>query len=164
MTSLMHTGNVPAAETSEWDMETDTETVSKLEEIGTATLPILESLAERLPTLEGAMLCTADGYNLCALGLESYQVGRLAAMTSTMFSVSNGAIDAITSDDKEASPLEQVTLKSGDSQYMIYPIQHDQLGYLLMSMWAQEITLGEFLMEAKISARELTRLVQIEDL
>lgn len=144
-----------------WDDETDIDILAKIEITGEATLPVLQGLAERVPGLDGAMVCTADGYNLCALGLEEAQVGRLAAMTSSLYSVSRAACGAVAAQSRSghAEPLDQVTLRSGDSQYMVFPIEHDELGYLLLSLWAKNVSLGELLMEAKISAREIEHIV-----
>ena len=156
-------GTVPSYDndpSSAWDTETDATLLKRIEDIGAASVPVLTDLTERVPTIDGAMLCTADGYNMCALGLDENQVGRLAAMTSTLFSVSSGAMEAVAAGSPlGVEPLEQVTLRSGETQYMIFPIKHEQLGYVLMSLWAQNVTLGELLMEARISARELARIV-----
>lgn len=147
-----------------WDDETDFDILAQIETTGEATLPVLQELVKRVPTIDGAMVCTADGYNLCALGLEEAQVGRLAAMTSSLFSVSGAACGAVAAQSRSGTSeaLDQVTLRSGDSQYMIFPIKHDQLGYLLLSVWAKDVSLGELLMEAKISAREVERIVHDE--
>ncbi len=147
-----------------WDHETDVDVLAQIEETGTAALPVLRDLAQRVPGIDGAMVCTADGYNLCALGLEEAQVGRLAAMTSSLYSVSGAACSAVAAQSRSghAEPLEQVTLRSGDTQYMVFPIEHDELGYLLLSLWAKNVTLGELLMEAKISAREIERIVHVD--
>lgn len=149
---------------SPWDDETDLDILAQIESTGEATLPVLRELASRVPSIDGAMVCTADGYNLCALGLEEVQVGRLAAMTSSLYSVSRAACGAVAAQSRtgEAEPLDQVTLRSGDTQYMVFPIKHDQLGYLLLSVWAEDVSLGELLMEAKISAREVERIVHDE--
>ncbi|MDO5698591.1 MAG: roadblock/LC7 domain-containing protein [Dermatophilus congolensis] len=147
-----------------WDDETDFDILAKIESTGEATLPVLQELAAQVPGIDGAMVCTADGYNLCALGLEEAQVGRLAAMTSSLYSVSRAACGAVAAQSRSGheEALDQVTLRSGDTQYMVFPIEHDQLGYLLLSVWAKDVSLGELLMEAKISAREIERIVHAE--
>lgn len=148
----------------EFDSDTDIDLLHRFQEIGTSALPALETLVERLSSIDGAMLCTADGYNLCALGLDENQVGRLAALTSTLFSVSRGAMEAVAqSSHSVGAPLEQVTLRSGETQCLVFPIQHDRLGYVILCLWAERTGLGELLMEARITAREIADILRIED-
>ncbi len=150
-----------------YDDETDYDILAQIESTGKAALPVLIALAEQVDGLDGAMVCTADGYNLCAIGLEEHQVGRLAAMTSSLYSVSRAACSEIavqTRGDSANGPLDQVTLRNGDTQYMVFPIEHEDLGYLLLGVWAKQVSLGELLMEAKISARKIADIVKDEGL
>ena len=55
--------------------------------VGELVLPIMLDLHRRIPQTSAAMLCTADGFNLCALGLDESAVGRMAALTSSLYAV-----------------------------------------------------------------------------
>ncbi len=58
-------------------------------QIGHALVPVLEKLEKSLPGFTSAMICTADGFNLCTLGVEEEQVTRLSAMTSSLHSIAD---------------------------------------------------------------------------
>jgi hypothetical protein len=66
------------------------------DETGTRLVPVLERLAGALPSATGVMVATADGFNLCALGLAADRVERVCAMTSALFSMASTALPTTT--------------------------------------------------------------------
>ena len=52
--------------------------------LGRYVLPALETLAGWLPHLRCATLCTADGFNVCSIGITEKQLGRLAALAGSL--------------------------------------------------------------------------------
>ena len=71
MTAGRTTYELSADEARTWDGITD--------EIGARLLPVLERLVRSMPTTTGALVATADGFNLCALGLPADRVERICA-------------------------------------------------------------------------------------
>ena len=58
-------------------------------------MPTLRELAEAIKGFKSAMICTADGFNLCTLGLDESGVRRLAALTSSMHSIADAVTEAV---------------------------------------------------------------------
>jgi predicted regulator of Ras-like GTPase activity (Roadblock/LC7/MglB family) len=127
------------------------------EEIGHASVPVLLEIGERLPSMDAAMLCTADGFNLCAVGVDEEQVGRLAALSSSLYSVSGATAGAL--DSGRSEPLDVVSLVSQSRQLIVISLAHQTLGYLLLVVSAKDVRLGEMLVVARGAARQITGLL-----
>ncbi len=56
-------------------------------------LPMLDDLSSALPGLQSALLSTADGFGLCARGLDDTTVRRVSSMASSMTSLASAATD-----------------------------------------------------------------------
>jgi predicted regulator of Ras-like GTPase activity (Roadblock/LC7/MglB family) len=119
------------------------------EQIGRALAPVLKKLADSLPTFSSAMICTADGFNLCTLGVDENQVTRLSAMTSSLHSIA----DAVSSSVHEGEGrLDQVSLTNGNSTTVVLAVRDLIVGPLLMWVTATDQTLGVLLMRARVAA------------
>jgi predicted regulator of Ras-like GTPase activity (Roadblock/LC7/MglB family) len=55
--------------------------------MGKRAIPAMDRLAERLPQLRCAVLCTADGFNVCSIGVTEQQLGKMAALTGSLFTM-----------------------------------------------------------------------------
>lgn len=128
-------------------------------EIGEQTLPVLSDLHRRIPQTTSAMLCTPDGFNLCALGLEEVQVGRLAALTSSLYAVSTAAV----TDTQRGGgkTLDYVTLASGDSLKVVIAIPNPNLGRLLLWARAEGVALGVLLVGVRAAADQIRRTIAV---
>lgn len=98
-------------------------------EIGEAILPIVSSLKDKLPNLIGTVLSTADGFNICSLGLEDMDVGKMASLTSSLFSMGSSVLSTIVATDSITNDGKQVLLSIEDYQIIIvnvaYPSMED---------------------------------------
>lgn len=56
--------------------------------------PQLEKMAKRIPNLRYAVLATLDGFNICSLGLSESQVGKMASLSSSLFSIGEAIVEA----------------------------------------------------------------------
>ncbi len=130
---------------------------ARSEGVGRTVLPVMERLLDRVPTLSAAMLCTADGFNMCSLGLPEGRVSQLAALTSSLYSVSNATANAVSVTRDEA--LDMVNLASGRSQMIILALTHPQLGRLLLWVCAQDIKLGHLVVGARATAQDLAAVL-----
>jgi len=100
------------------------------EQIGRALLPILRRLLTTTPTVTSAMIGTADGFNLCALGLDEGDVSRVSAMTSSLLSMADAVTDVV--DKGEDHPLDLVSLNHGTHVTIVRAVRHLIIGQLLI--------------------------------
>jgi predicted regulator of Ras-like GTPase activity (Roadblock/LC7/MglB family) len=120
------------------------------EQIGRALAPVLQKLADSLPTFSSAMICTADGFNLCTLGVDEGQVSRLSAMTSSMHSIAEAMSSSV--HDGKGGRLDQVSLTNGSSTTVVLAVRDLIIGPLLVWVTATDQTLGVLLMRAHVAA------------
>lgn len=81
--------------------------------IGRLVQPALEKIVKRLPQLRCASLCTPDGFNICSLGLHEDQVGKMAALASSLFSMGNAALATLATQDAPINEMEIMTMEAG---------------------------------------------------
>ncbi len=80
--------------------------------IGRLVQPALEKIVKRLPQLRCASLCTPDGFNICSLGLQEDQVGKMAALASSLFSMGNAALTTLAAADEAVREMEIMTMEA----------------------------------------------------
>ncbi|WP_157719495.1 roadblock/LC7 domain-containing protein [Pseudomonas oryzae] len=57
--------------------------------------PHLEKMAKRIPNLRFVVLATLDGFNICSLGLTESQVGKMASLSGSLFSIGEAIVEAV---------------------------------------------------------------------
>ena len=129
--------------------------------VGELVLPIMLDLHRRIPQTSAAMLCTADGFNLCALGLDESAVGRMAALTSSLYAVANASASENVRTGGEQ--LDYLTLVSRASLKVVTSIPHPALGRLLMWAAADDIALGVLLVGVRGAADQIRRTLALAD-
>ena len=65
------------------------------EALGRLVLPAMEQLPKRINPLNAAVLCTPDGFNICSLGVNETQVGKLAALSGSKRKVAEGIVRVV---------------------------------------------------------------------
>lgn len=80
-----------AVQTVNWELTKKT---------GELALPVMQNITSRLTTVRCAVLCTADGYNVCSMGISEAEIRKMASLSSSLFSISKSVVN-IVSDDKE---------------------------------------------------------------
>jgi predicted regulator of Ras-like GTPase activity (Roadblock/LC7/MglB family) len=100
--------------------------------MGRHFLPIMEKLTTKLPQLKCAVLCSADGFNICSIGLDEIQVGKMAALVSSLFSLGGATLRAV---DAVAQPeeMDHVTLQYGELQLVCTRIPKATGSLILMA-------------------------------
>jgi predicted regulator of Ras-like GTPase activity (Roadblock/LC7/MglB family) len=104
------------------------------------------------------MLTTADGLNLCTLGVEEQQVGRLAAMASSIHAVSASA--AVGNLDVGGGKLNAVTVMTDHAHAVVIALPHPKFDHLLL--WVAAGTrdrLGGLLVHARETADRIQRVI-----
>ncbi len=119
-------------------------------QIGRALLPVLQTLAGSLPSFSSAMICTADGFNLCTIGVDETEVSRLSAMTSSLHSIADAVSSSV--HDESGGALDMVTLTNGSSKTVVLAVRDLIVGPLLLWVTVGEDSLGALLMRAKVAA------------
>jgi|GEM_PF-1206297 predicted regulator of Ras-like GTPase activity (Roadblock/LC7/MglB family) len=127
------------------------------EQIGHALVPVLEKLEKSLPGFTSAMICTADGFNLCTLGVEEDQVTRLSAMTSSLHSIADVMSTSVHEGDEL---LDVLSLSNGSSSTVLMAIRHLIIGQVLLWVTAENDTLGALLMRARVAARDVSSILR----
>ena len=123
--------------------------------LGKVFLPALEKMAKRIPHLQCTVLCTHDGFNICSLGLREDQVGKMAALSSSLLSVGQATVN-IVSTEEGSSPLEIITMECAGVQTVIAMIPMSTNRMVLMA--SSQAPLGAVLVGIKAASVELQRL------
>ncbi|MEZ5091817.1 roadblock/LC7 domain-containing protein [Nocardioides sp.] len=135
------TGSAAAGSWEDWAVE-----------VADRALPTLDELDAALPGVESALVSTADGFGLCAIGLDDDEARRLASMVSSMTSLASAATDPAAggSEDGDTS-LALVTLVHGKSITVVLPVrlEHDDL---LLSVTVSGPTLGSLIYQAELTS------------
>ena len=126
--------------------------------MGKRAVPAMELLAARLPQLRSAVLCTGDGFNVCSIGVTESQLGKLAALASSLFTMGE-ALSSLSDDDSAGGPsgLDVLTLEAGGSILVAVQVPHPTQPLVLM-IGARSTPLGVLHLRARQSADELGRL------
>lgn len=123
------------------------------DDTGARLVPVLERLSRALPSVTGVMVATADGFNLCALGLPADKVERVCAMTSALFSM---ATTAMPEDDPGRADL--LTISSGETCTVVLAVPGLSLGAAVLWVHGTHETLGSMIYRARATAAEITAL------
>ena len=104
------------------------------------------------PEIRSAMLCTADGMNLCSLGVpQADDVGRLAALNSSMYAIASSQAEIVA--EGAASPQQtMVSLSTGRGHVVLASFVQPPLGQLLLSVSADAAQLGFLVGRAREAA------------
>lgn len=118
-------------------------------------------MASRIPQLHCAVLCTPDGFNLCSVGLNEEQVGKMAALSSSLFSVGDAAVDNLSLDGTEdpARPggLDYLTLEARGLQIVSTKIARTGRSFILMA--AARAPLGVVLVGVKSTVADIEKML-----
>ncbi len=125
--------------------------------LGQLFLPAIEKMATRIPQLRCAVLCTPDGFNICSLGLTEDQVGKMAALSSSLLSVGDATVGSLAADGASPGTLEILTMESDGLQIVTTKI-HRSTGHLVLMAGARA-PLGVVLVGVKATAADLLKLL-----
>jgi predicted regulator of Ras-like GTPase activity (Roadblock/LC7/MglB family) len=125
--------------------------------LGRHFLPVLQQLSTRLPNTACVLLCTADGFNVCSLGLSEAQVGKMAALGSSLMSVAAATVSSAVSDAAEAAKFNLLTMNTGDLQLVCTHVARRSGGNLILLVGART-SLGGTLVCVKTAVDELSKL------
>lgn len=140
-----HEGPADGADGSpDWDV------LSRL--LGSAAQPELVALGEAVEGIEAVLFCTADGLNLCTLGVFERDVGRLSALTSSIFSVAMALRKAARA---EAHGMT-VHLSAEDSHTILVSVELAGVGSFVLGAPATDVQHAVLLVETRRAAERIT--------
>ena len=130
-------------------------------QIGRALMPTLRELGRSMHGFSCAMICTADGFNLCTLGVDEAGVLRLAALTSSMHSMADAVTQAVHGDTERR--LDLLTLTDQTSTIVVLAIRDLIIGKLLLWVATEEETLGALLVRSRLAAAQVRQLLHVDE-
>lgn len=127
--------------------------------IGKLVLPTMNLLSQKLPRMDGATLCTADGFNVCSIGLDSQDVGKMSSLSSSMFALTGSIIESVTNKEDSADKKE-VFISTGDTQIVLVQVSHPKLDSLVLLVSVTDTSTGVILMAVRFVVAELEKQFQ----
>jgi len=124
--------------------------------LGRFVLPAFEVIPKRLPQCVSAMLCTQEGFNLCSIGVTADQLGKIAALTSSLISLGEATVQVANGNKNQA--LDVLTLQAGDLTTVGIKVPH-VTDYLLLLVTARAAPLGAILTVARSTAERVKELL-----
>jgi predicted regulator of Ras-like GTPase activity (Roadblock/LC7/MglB family) len=124
------------------------------EEIGTRLLPVLDRLTRALPST-AAMVSTADGFSLCALGLPGDRVERVSAMAGALHSM---AASASSGGDASDAPTDLLAVTSGAATTVVMAVGGMSVGAALLWVTGRDDSLGSMIYRARAAVGEIEAL------
>lgn len=116
----------------------------------------MEKMRTRISGLQCAVLCTPDGFNICSLGLTEDQVGKLAALSSSLLSVGDATVASVEQVSGASASLETLSIEAMGLQ--IVGVKIARPGGKLILMAGARAPLGLVLVGVKTTASDLIKL------
>lgn len=126
------------------------------EALGRFVLPAMEQLPRRIPKLGAAVLCTPDGFNICSLGVDEKQVGKLAALSGSLLSVGNATMSELRPELGTQS-MDLLTLQAGPFQVLGIKVRKPD-GHLILMAAAEHTALGLMIIGMQAVADAIEKL------
>lgn len=126
--------------------------------LGMISLPYLQRLADDVPELTTAMICSGDGLNLAALGVDGELTGRLAALSSSLFGVAGAHREVTNGEHADSSTM--VNIAGEHTQSVLLRMDVDNVGQLVLVAVAEDVTLGLLVVAVRNTADTLRRFLE----
>lgn len=127
--------------------------------LGQLVQPSMEKLAQRIPRLRCALLCTPDGFNICSLGVTENQLGKLAALTSSLVSVGEAMSQNLQNLEHAPAPMDALTIDAGTLRMVGLKLQGAGGSHLFLLASAENVPLGVLLINLQATAAEIGTLL-----
>lgn len=126
--------------------------------LGERVLPTMRELPKRVPKLSAAVLCTPDGLNICSIGLDEAQVGKLSALSGSLLSMGNAAVRELRPGDEANVAADSLAIKVGNFQLLSIRVDKPN-GHLVLTIAADDCALGLMIVSAEYVVRELIKVI-----
>lgn len=130
------------------------------ERIGHDLLPYLEKLAASLPSVTSVMVSTADGFNLCSMGLDEGTVDRVSAMGSALHSVARSAVESLgRPGDSPSGPPESLTIAHDGNTTVVLTVPAVGQEHALLWVTGSDDSLGAILFRARAVVPDVSAIL-----
>lgn len=128
------------------------------ERIGRELLPHLDTLAASLPSVSSIMVSTADGFNLCSMGLDEGTVDRVSAMGSALHSVARSAVESLGRQRTAgpAGPPESMTIAHDGNITVVLTVPAGPQEHALLWVTGTDDSLGAILFRARAVVADIS--------
>lgn len=123
--------------------------------MGELVLPAMNMLSQKLPQLVGATLCTADGFNVCSIGMENSDVGKMSSLSSSMFAITNSVMETMTRN--QGSDKKEVLVTAGKMHVVLIQVSHPSLNDLVLLVSVENTSTGVLLVAIRYIVTELEK-------
>ncbi|MBM6404460.1 hypothetical protein JQN72_09425 [Phycicoccus sp. CSK15P-2] len=145
-----HSGSDDAINGIEEHIAQDWDILSR--SLGLFVQPVLTEFAEHSSHIKALLFCTSDGLNVCTLGVRDNDVGRLSALTSSVFSVAAAHRKVM---DDRGMDNATVQISSGDDHTVLVAVRLPGLGNFVLGAYAEGIQLGLLLVQLRQTATRI---------
>ncbi|WP_297371795.1 hypothetical protein [Acidocella sp.] len=143
-----------SAATAPLDME-ERDPSAYLTALGSALRPAFSVMVGRIPKLRYAVLCTPDGFNVCSTGVGNEQIGKMAAVSSSLLVVGEALVNAATGQTE----LDVLTMESQGVQIVSTRISAN--GHSIILLICARTPLGVILVNVKSAVPELRARMEL---
>lgn len=126
--------------------------------MGNIVLPAMNLLSKKLPNLVGATLCTADGFNVCSVGLDKTDVGKMSSLSSSMFALTNSVMHTTNSNSDHQK--KEVLITAGESQVALVQVKHPSIDDLVLLVSVKDTSTGVILVAIRYVVAEIEKILQ----
>ncbi|GAB4192441.1 MAG: hypothetical protein Tsb002_22060 [Wenzhouxiangellaceae bacterium] len=108
------------------------------------------------PGISGVLLATTDGFEVATAGeLGGCEASSAAAMTSSMLSLAIAMVN-----ETQLSPCQNLIVEAGAGKILIMSVPGKNYPMLLTILTRPEAAFGQLLLDARITVRDLTAVLQ----
>lgn len=146
--SLDERPDVPDEHSADWRVRSRS--------LGGSVAPVISALVHEVPQVRAALVCSADGHNLCTVGVDATDVGRLSALTSTLVAAATAVQDAVTTSGTDADAMT-VHVSAGDQHTALRAVDVPGHGRFVLGVHAEEMSLGTLLVQVRTTCEAVLR-------
>jgi predicted regulator of Ras-like GTPase activity (Roadblock/LC7/MglB family) len=140
----------PAGEEDEAD-----DAKAYLTDLGLLLRPAFSAMIDRIPKIRYAVLCTPDGFNVCSTGVGNEQIGKMAAISSSLLVVGEALVTAATGN----TDLDILTMESQGMQIVSTRVTAG--GRSIILLICARTPLGVILVNVKAAVPQLRTLMEL---
>lgn len=126
-----------------------------LQRYGQIALPAMEALPNKLNNLISAMLCTPEGFNVCAIGFENEKVAKMAAVSSSLYAMAKSVLTAFS--EKKDSTIDTISIHSHNMDILGKKIDIEKDRSLILIIASKKTQPGLQLYAARSIEQELQK-------
>jgi hypothetical protein len=131
------------------------EPASDSKSLGALVLPALRRLLESHSAIRSVVLATTEGFNVCALGVDSAQVSKMASLVSSIKAMADAVM--VTASIDEAQHASVLTIEGADNNVLLVTQVSGTKTPLLLMVTAQGAVLGITHVLAGATAKDIAR-------